>query len=95
MVYKRARRAMAFTSVAVGSVATKVSLTSGMAGKEFMMITNVGTKPMFMGASDVATADGYRINPKGSYDFGLCTPEFNFYVIAVSGSTTTMSKFET
>ncbi len=95
MTYKGARTAMTFTAVAVGSVATKVSITTGMDGKEFMFIANVGTKPMFIGASNVTASTGYPINPRGAYDFGLCTPLFNFYVIAVSGSTTTLSKFET
>ena len=94
MKHKEARTDMTYTAVSVLTTgATKVSLSTGIAGKEYMMVSNTGAYPCWIGDSTVTATNGYQINPKGAYDFGLCTPLFNFYV--VSGTATTLGVFQT
>ena len=93
MRHKEARTDMVYTAVSVTGTAVKVSLTTGMSGKEYMMVSNTGSYACWIGDSTVTATNGYQINPRGAYDFGLCTPLFNFYV--VSGTATTLGVFQT
>jgi hypothetical protein len=93
MKHKEARTDMTYSAVSVTVTSQKISLSTGMAGKEYMMISNTGSKACWIGDSTVTATNGYQINPKGAYDFGLCTPLFAFYV--VSGSNTTLGVFQT
>jgi len=95
MQHKNARTDMSQRKQAVTSTAAKITLASGIAGKEYMTISNIGTKSCWIGASTVTSTFGYVIRPNGGYDFGLCTPLFNFYVVGSGGDTTTLGIFET
>ena len=89
-----ARQPMKYTAVSVTTGAQKVAITTGISGKEYMMVTNTGTKNCWIGDSTVTTSNGYRITPNGGYDFGPCNRRFNFYVVCIASSTTTLGVFE-
>jgi len=87
-----ARGPMAYTAVTVSTGAQKVAIATGMSGKEYMLIQNTGSVVCYIGDSTVTTSAGYPIFPNGGYDFGLCTRDFNFYVVSSAG--TTLGVFE-
>jgi hypothetical protein len=91
----QARTAMSYREQAVTSTAAKVSLVTGMGGKEYMMISNIGAASCWIGNSAVTSTTGYAIRPNAAYDFGTCTPLFNFYVVGDGTATTTLGIFET
>ena len=90
-----ARQSMSFRTQAVTATTAKVSLTTGMNGKEYMMISNIGAASCWVGDSTVTSTSGYPIRPNGAYDFGQCIPNFNFYVVGAGTATTTLGIFET
>ena len=95
MKHKSARTDMTYREIAVTSTAQKVTLASGMAGKEYMMIANIGTQSCWIGDSTATSTSGYAIRPGGAYDWGQCTPLFNFYVVSSGTNATTLGVFET
>jgi len=95
MKHQSARTDMTYREQAVTATAAKVTLVSGMNGKEYMMISNLGAKTTYIGDSTVTSTSGYPIRPYGAYDWGQCTPLFNFYVVCAAGDTSTLGVFET
>jgi len=94
MKHYAARTTMSYREQAATATAAKVAIAIGMDGKEYMMVSNVGAKTCWIGDSAVTSSSGYPIQPRGAYDFGLCTPLFNFYVIG-GATATVLGIFET
>jgi hypothetical protein len=90
----QARTTMTYREQAVTATAAKVSIVTGMNGKEYMMISNIGAASCWIGDSTVTSTSGYPIRPNAAYDFGQCTPLFNFYVAGAGTATTTLGVFE-
>jgi len=95
MLHKKARQTLSQREQAVTSAAAKVSLTTGMAGKEYMMVANIGSSVCYIGDSSVSSTNGYPLFPRAAYDWGHCTPNFNFYVVSAGTATTTLGIYET
>jgi len=95
MKHFNARQEMTYREIAVTATTATVTLTTGMNGKEFMMVANLGAASCWIGDSTLTSTSGYPIRPYGAYDFGLCTPNFKFYVVGAGTATTKLGVFET
>jgi len=81
-------------AASIGSAsATQISLSSG---KSQISVQNTGTKPIWIGDSNVAPSSsrGWRLNPTDGYEFKECKVGFSFYAKCASGESSTLSIVE-
>lgn len=94
MKHYGARQPMVQRSQSVTNATVKVSIATGMAGKEYMMISNIGDGTCYIGGSGVTAATGYVLRPRAGYDWGQCTSNFSFHVVTVTTTTTKIGIYE-